>query len=225
MTEALRISKRGVFAMFRVIDQTNKHRFPKIMDGQFRLRHEIFVQEKGWKEFEAGNYETDNYDNDDAVYFAAIEGVDDVIGGFRLYPTTLPHMISEEFAHLVEGSVIQRPDVMEWTRFAICRERRRSNTYSELLAAMQEYGLMEGLSGVTAVIRTHRVRAMQAFGCSVLPLGLPHDVGGESCVALYFEISEEVLDRIRDVGKISGAVLDSGERMSGLNQDVKINRS
>jgi acyl-homoserine lactone synthase len=210
--------------MFKVIDRTNKHRYPEIMHGQYRLRHEIFVKEKGWKEFEAGNYETDNYDNDAAVYFASVEGADDVVGGFRLYPTTLPHMISEEFPHLVEGAIIQRPDVMEWTRFAICRERRRSTTYSELLAAMQEYGLMEGLSGVTAVIRTHRVRAMQAAGCTVLPLGLPHDIGGESCVALYFEIGEDVLDRIREVGGLPGSVLDPDPRLPSRDVDVKINQ-
>lgn len=194
--------------MFRVLDQTNKHRFPEVMHNQFRLRHSVFVQEKGWKEFETGDYETDNYDNESAVYFAAVEDADSVIAGFRLYPTTLPHMISEEFPHLVEGAVIHRPDVMEWTRFAISRERRRGSTYSELLAAMQEYGLREGLSGVTAVIRAHRVRAMQAAGCTVLPLGLPQDVGGESCVALFFEVSEEVLDQIRHVGKLSGPVLN-----------------
>ncbi|RYE43192.1 MAG: autoinducer synthase, partial [Hyphomicrobiales bacterium] len=147
-----------------------------------------------------------------------------VIGGLRLYPTLLPHMISEEFPHLVEGAIIQRPDVMEWTRFAICRERRRSTTYSELLAAMQEYGLMEGLSGVTAVIRTHRVRAMQAAGCTVLPLGLPHDIGGESCVALYFEIGEDVLDRIREVGGLPGSVLDPDPRLPSRDVDVKINQ-
>lgn len=210
--------------MFKVLDQSNKHRFPEIMHGQFRLRHEIFVKEKGWKEFEAGSYETDNYDNDAAVYFASVEGKDSVVGGFRLYPTTLPHMISEEFPHLVEGAVIQRADVMEWTRFAICRERRKGSTYSELLAAMQEYGLAEGLSGVTAVIRTHRVRAMQAAGCTVLPLGLPHEIGGESCVALYFEISENVLDCIREAGSISGAVLDSEARIRVQSFDVKINQ-
>lgn len=193
--------------MFQVLDQTNKHRFPEVMHNQFRLRHEVFVQEKGWKEFETGDYETDNYDNDSAVYFAALEGVDTVVAGFRLYPTSLPHMISEEFPHLVEGAVIHRPDVMEWTRFAISRERRRGTTYSELLAAMQEYGLREGLSGVTAVIRAHRIRAMQAAGCSVLPLGLPQDIGGESCVALFFEVSEKVLDQIRYAGKLSGPVL------------------
>lgn len=183
--------------MIRLIDKTNFHFFLRTLDQLFRVRHSVFVKEKGWVEFERdGIYEKDQYDTEDATYVVALDDYDNAIGCFRLYPTVLPHMLSEQFPHLVDGDVIRRTDVMELTRFHLCQTKRQSSPYLELLAAIPEVGLELGLSGFTALVRTLRIPVMQAAGLSLTPTGLPVLFDGESHVSVWFEVNEECLARI-----------------------------
>lgn len=183
--------------MIRVIDKTNARLFPKTMEQQFRLRHSVFVAEKGWTEFEQGGvFEKDQYDTDDAIYVIALDDHGDAIGCFRLYPTVLPHMLSETFAHLVDGAVVRRADVYELTRFHLGSAHRQSAPYLELLTAIPEVGLELGLSGFTALVRTLRIPVMQAAGLTIRPTGLPILFNGESHVSVLFEISETCLLRM-----------------------------
>jgi N-acyl-L-homoserine lactone synthetase len=62
--------------MIRVIDKTNFHLFPRTMDQLFRVRHSVFVEEKGWIQFERdGIYEKDQYDTEDAAYVVALDNL------------------------------------------------------------------------------------------------------------------------------------------------------
>ncbi len=183
--------------MIRVIDKSNAHLFPKTMEQQFRLRHSVFVAEKGWSEFERdGVFEKDQYDTDDAIYVISLDDRGDAIGCFRLYPTLLPHMLSETFAHLVDGAVIRRADVYELTRFHLGKGHRQSAPYLELLTAIPEVGLELGASGFTALARTLRIPVMQAAGLTITPTGLPTLFNDESHVSVIFEVSETSLARM-----------------------------
>jgi acyl-homoserine lactone synthase len=183
--------------MIRVIDNSNAHLFPRTMDQLFRVRHAVFVEEKGWRQFEReGIFEKDQYDTSDAIYVVALDEGGDAIGCFRLYPTVLPHMISEVFPTLVDGEVLRRGDVLELTRFHLSKPRRHAGEYLELLTAIPEIGLELGLSGFTAIVRTLRVPVMQAAGLSIMPTGLPVAIDGESHVSVLFEVSERCLAQI-----------------------------
>jgi hypothetical protein len=125
--------------MIRVIDKANVRLFARTMDQLFRVRHSVFVEEKGWREFERdGLFEKDQFDTEDATYVVALDEHCDAIGCFRLYPTVLPHMISEVFPNLVEGEVLRRSDVLELTRFHLSKPKRRAREYLELLTAIPE---------------------------------------------------------------------------------------
>jgi acyl-homoserine lactone synthase len=183
--------------MIRVIDKASFHLFARTMDQLFRIRHSVFVEEKGWRQFDRdGIFEKDQFDTEDAVYVVALDEHGDAIGCFRLYPTVLPHMISEVFPNLVEGEVLRRSDVLELTRFHLSRPKRHAREYLELLTAIPEIGLELGLSGFTAIVRTLRIPVMQTAGLSITPTGLPVDVDGESHVSVLFEVSESSLARI-----------------------------
>jgi acyl-homoserine lactone synthase len=195
--------------MIRVIDHANRLRYRDTLDRQFRFRHEIFVRERGWTDFDQdGKYEVDQYDNEKTIYHVALDDSENVIGCFRLYPTLAPHMISEIFPHLLDGPMIERPDVMEITRISVARDKRHGNTYYELLTGLQEYGLQQGLSAVTAVIRLFRMPVVQTAGFKVHPLGLPQEIDGETLVAVQFDIDEESLERIRRTANVNGPVLE-----------------
>jgi acyl-homoserine lactone synthase len=183
--------------MIRVIDNTNFQLFPRTMDQLFRVRHSVFVEEKGWIQFERdGIYEKDQYDTEDATYVVALDNLDNAIGCFRLYPTVLPHMLSEQFPHLVLGEVLRRRNVLELTRFHLGKTKRQSSPYLELLTAIPEIGLELRLSGFTALVRSLRIPVMLATGLLITPTGLPVLIDGESHMSVLFEVSERCLARI-----------------------------
>jgi acyl-homoserine lactone synthase len=204
--------------MIRVIDGASSLRYRETLERQFRFRHEIFVRERGWTDFDQdGKYEVDQYDNEKTIYHVALDDNENVTGCFRLYPTTSPHMISEIFPYLVEGAVPERSDIFEMTRISVARDKRHGNTYYELLAGLQEYGLAQGLSAVTAIIRLFRMPVVQMAGFTVHPLGLPKEVDGETLVAVKFDIDEESLERIRVTAKVTGSIFEgdpSGDRVA-----------
>jgi acyl-homoserine lactone synthase len=199
--------------MIRVVDRTNRHRYIRTLDLHFRLRHEVFVKERGWKDFDRdGVHEKDQYDNDDATYLISVDERENVVGSFRLYPTVLPHMLSEQFPAMIDGAVLRRIDILELTRLAICRNQRGTQTYFELFLALQEYCLEQGISGATNLVRTHRIPVVQKAGMNIIPLGLSREIDGEMCTAALLEVSEDVLQRMRKISGISTTVMEDRER-------------
>jgi acyl-homoserine lactone synthase len=191
-----------------VVTNENKAAYAGILDEYFRLRHEVFVGERGWRDLERPDArDVDAYDNDRATYLIAIDH-GHVIGGLRPYPTLLPHMISETFAHLVRGrTVLTGPTILECTRYFIVRERRMGRTDCRLLAAFQQFCLEEGVSEVTAVVEMWWLPRWQQAGFAVRPLGLPTVIEGEPCIAAAIAISESSLSRVRQVGGLRGSCL------------------
>ena len=195
--------------MIRVIDQANKLRYRETYDKLARFRHDVFVKECGWKDFDVdGEREADRYDDEKAVYAVSLAPDDRVVGCFRLYPSTEPHMLADAFAYLVEGQVPQQSDIIELTRLAVARDKRDGRVYQEIFAGLQEYGVQEGYVGATAVIRSHRMPVVQGTGITVHPLGLPRDVEGEKLIAVLYEINEASLARVRAGGAIAGPILE-----------------
>jgi acyl-homoserine lactone synthase len=195
--------------MIRVVDRTNRHQFIRTLEQHFRLRHEIFVKERGWKEFDRdGIYEMDQYDNGNATYLISVDEHDEVVGSSRIYPTALPHMLCEQFPALVDGAVPQRIDLVEFTRLAICKSQRGTQIYYEQFLGLQEFCLDQGMSGATTLIRTHRIPVVQKAGMHVIPLGLSQEIDGEMCTAILIEASEDIMMRMRKVAGITGSVME-----------------
>lgn len=196
--------------MIEIIHRGNASQYRDLLDKQFLLRHEVFVKERGWSAFDIdGAHERDQYDDDNAIYLVAADADGTVAGGFRLYPTVLPHMLGMQFPQLVEGAIIQRSDVLELTRFAMRKSQRRSRHYFELLVAIQEYGMTEGLAGFTSVINPLRIPILQGFGFEIEPLGLPLMIDGEATIAVLFHVNEQCHTRVRDKVAIRGTVFDA----------------
>ena len=193
--------------MIYAITPENRALYPSLVEQQFQIRHAIFVKEKGWHEFERrSTYEMDQYDDDEAIYILAAEG-ERVIAGFRLYPTTRPHMLLNAFPQLVEGEVPQAPDIFEWSRIFIVRDKRDSGVYYELGAAMHEFCFARGITSCTAVIQMPRLAVMRHAGFAVRPLGLPKEIGGQPFLAVHVEVRKDALAEVRRIGNIPGPVI------------------
>lgn len=211
--------------MIRVVDRSNRQRYLRTMDQYFRLRHAAFVKERGWTQFEQdGVYEKDQYDDDNAIYLISLDEHENVVGSARLYPTTLPHMLSDHFANLVNGAVPQRRDLLEFTRLAIDKNLRgsQSRIYYKLWLGLQEFCLDQGYVGATTLVRTLRIPVVQKTGLDVIPLGLAQEIDGEYCTAALIPVDEASLERARRIAGITGSVMEDGVMEDSLVPDLRI---
>jgi len=195
-------------AEIHIITPANRSLYEDVIEKSLRVRYDIFVRELGWRALERPDgRDLDAYDQPDTVYILAIEG-DRVIGGQRLNPTVRPHLLSEVFPHLahVKGIPIA-PDIWECTRYFVVKERRSGRTDCRLLAAVQEFGLQEGISQLTAIVETWWLPRFHEAGFKVRPLGLPHLIENRWAIAAAIDISPATLDRVKALARIKGSVL------------------
>jgi acyl-homoserine lactone synthase len=197
-----------------VITKENEHLYQEQMEEYFHLRQEIFVNERGWRDLNCiGGREIDAYDNENAVYLLAIDQ-NRVVGGQRLYPTLLPHMLSEVFDHMVQRGIPRAQHIWEWTRYFVIKNRRIGRTDCRLLAAIQQFCLEEGITEITAVVEMWWLPRWQQVGFNVRPLGLPTMIEGQPCIAAAIGISQESLDQVRSIAGLRGSSLS---RVSGIS--------
>lgn len=201
--------------MIRLINQTNAAFYAPTLEQQFANRHDVFVKELGWSNLAAApGIELDQFDDEHAVYAVSITETGEAVGGIRFYPTSRPHMLSQTFPHLVDGPLIQKPDVYEVTRFHLLPAYRRADQYLELLVAIQEVGLSLGATGMTSIMRTLRLPIILESGLGVRPLGEPQLVDGVSNLAVYYEIDERILARMNKQRGSSRSVFETNEPLA-----------
>jgi len=189
--------------MIHVVTAANRRRYATAIEQHHVIRHQIFVDERGWRALSQPNgHEADAYDTADTIYILAMDS-DRVVGGHRLFPTVRPHMISEVFPHLVTfGPIPSAPDIFEWSRFFVVKEYRSGSTYLELLAAVQEFCLLAGIASITAVIEMWWLPRFHEAGFVVRPLGLPQPIENIATLVVEIEISRASLERARALGRI-----------------------
>lgn len=194
--------------MIHIVTAANRALYRKAIEDHFRIRHAIFVEERGWRALERPDgREIDQYDTERTTYLLAMED-GRVVGGHRLFPTVEAHMISDIFPHLVElGPIPSAPEIFEWSRFFVVRERRRMMTYLQLMAAVQELCLAEGISQVTAIIEMWWLPRFLEAGFVVKPLGLPKTIEGVATAAVAIDIREESLARVQEMMGSTASVL------------------
>ena len=163
--------------MILLLNAANRDAFPALMDDMFRIRHEVFVDLKGWEELRRPDgRETDPWDRSDAAYLLAVEG-GRVLGGARFNggggPTLAGQILPELFA---EAPPIGE-DFLEMSRlFARSLETARdllSPVISELLVAAAELQRIVGGRGALTIMELRLAQSLLAWGGHPEPLGLP----------------------------------------------------
>jgi acyl-homoserine lactone synthase len=183
--------------MIHVISIANRHLYADVLEEHFRIRHDIFVEERRWETLrKPDKREVDRFDNEDTIYLLALEGRR-VVGGHRLYPTTKPSMMSEIFPHLADvRGCPSDPLIWEWSRYFIIRDRRDGDLNLRLMAAVQEFCLAEGIAKVSAIMETWWLPRFQEAGFRVAPLGLPALVEDAWTMAALIDVSPDTLRAI-----------------------------
>jgi acyl-homoserine lactone synthase len=203
--------------MIHAISALNRHLYEDVIEQHFRVRHEIFVDERKWEALRRPDHrDIDGYDNEDAIYLLALEDRR-VLGGYRLYPTTKPSMMSEVFPHLaaVRGCPAD-PLIWEWSRFFVVRDRRDGALNLQLMAAAQEFCLDQGIERLCLVMETWWLPRFHDMGFTVTPLGLPALVDGAWTMAITIDVSQDALDGLHERIGMTRLVRQDGPRIDAI---------
>jgi acyl-homoserine lactone synthase len=196
-----------------LIDSSNRAQYGSQLDEMFRLRHDIYVGRRGWKALaKPDGRDIDQFDKHDTVYLLGLDESGAVCSGLRLNPTTGPHLINTVFPHAVTRREIPVSDhIYEFTRYFVVPARvprlKRREAAGELLVAMFEYGLARGLSHISLLCDAFFLSTALEMEWKVELLGLPTPYEEGTCIAILFEVSEQVAQSTRQVRDVHGPVL------------------
>jgi acyl-homoserine lactone synthase len=199
--------------MIHIVTAENRKLYEKELLEQHRIRYDIYVRENHWKglRVEDGR-ESDQFDNDDAVYILAIEN-GHVVGGSRFVPSIKPHLLSDVFPALADVRGVPRsPDIFEWTRlFAVAARRDHTapagSVTGEILCGGLEFLLGEEATGFTLVTEAWWLARTHSWGWKLSPLGMPALIDGEWLVASYVPVDTETLQATRRRYGIEASVI------------------
>ncbi|KPF43849.1 acyl-homoserine-lactone synthase [Rhizobium sp. AAP43] len=202
--------------MIRIINGSRRHQFPSDIDAMHRLRKKVFHDLLGWDVSVQEEWEIDSYDRANPLYVLSYGENGALRGSLRLLPTLGPNMLDDTFPILLgDGPEIRAADIWESSRFCIdpdISQDRASNQVTiaaaELMCGVGELGLASGLSHIVTVTDVFLERMFKRMGCPGERIAAPHRIGSVQAVAVAWEVSEDLLERMKIVAEIDGTVLE-----------------
>lgn len=167
--------------MIEVFSIATAHLFQDALASQARLRHEVFVRQRGLPHQSFEGLEFDEFDTPAANYLVWRDRDRIVRGVARLLPTTRPYMLQSYWPYLVrDGLPPVSPAVFEVTR--VCVDRtfdpiQRRTIFPELLCGIQEFLTRRSGAGMIGVTREHLLSHFVRTGIEWL--GDPAPIEGE----------------------------------------------
>ncbi len=193
-----------------VVNAGNRHLYGDMLDQFFRARHDIYVEEKGWRQASQDGREIDQFDTEKATYLIGeVDG--EVMTGTRLIPTAEPHLLSEIFPDMADfKGLVRCPDVAEWTRGFITRKFREKGhgpIKGQFCGTVMEYCLLEGITAIGGVQEMHWLPLWKRFRWTVRPVGNPRQIDGITCVAAFFDVTHAARIKALTCGGLSSSIL------------------
>ncbi|UCI22872.1 GNAT family N-acetyltransferase (plasmid) [Mesorhizobium sp. B2-1-8] len=176
--------------MIRLITGSADPRHQDLLEEHYRLRHEIFVGERGWSAIaRPDRREIDAYDTPQTIYVLALDD-GGVVGGYRLLPTTAPHLLQDRFSHLVDGPVPRGREIHEWSRFFIREGYRGGSLFRQLIGSVPGACQLLGITSLTSVIEPDWLSRFDAARFRYQLLGSFVETAGMQLAAAQIDIQE-----------------------------------
>jgi len=167
------------------------------LEGMFRLRHEVFKERLAWEVGSIAGKERDLFDDLDPVYIVC-EHEGQVLGSWRLLPTTSPYMLKDVFPELLHGMPApQAPDVWEISRFAVSKRVVGNESLGTinmvtdmLLDQLGAFAKRRNISRIVAVTDVRFERILKRAGLLTNRFGPPLEIGVTRAVAGYADVQD-----------------------------------
>lgn len=167
--------------------------------GLLSLRYEVFKKRLGWELETQGDLEQDDYDNETAEYLYAKDDAKQVIGCWRLIPTTGRYMLRDTFPVLLGGQAAPaHPRIVELSRFAVSKRKSTqgasvSEVTFKLLQAAYIHAVEHGIDEYVTVTSTAIERMMSRIGIPVERIGdkQVHMLGDTKSIVLRIPINAQ----------------------------------
>jgi acyl homoserine lactone synthase len=163
--------------------------------GMYRLRHEVFHDRLGWEVTTDNGMEHDEFDRADPIYMLAKGDEDEVLGCWRLLPTTGPNMLKDTFPQLLHGQPApQQADVWELSRFAVTAPQCQSAGFGfseipvKMMRTVVRFAQQNGIKRYVTVTTVAVERLLRHLGVNISRIGAPIKIGRVLTVACYIEI-------------------------------------
>jgi len=208
-----------------IVDRPNRSAYREELEQHFRLRHEIYVGERGWHDLaRPDGREVDAFDTDDAVYLLGILPGRGVVAGSRLIPSLKPHLMSDVFPRLAPAGVPRAGNIFEWTRIFVVPALRKPGrpclAAGIVYCGIIEFCLRRGVSRLSIVCETYWHNRLAALGWNPRPLGPHIEHHGETIVGLLVDMTEAALETTRDIYGIDHSVLWAQRRQDTRGADI-----
>lgn len=205
-----------------VVDRSNRSCYEAHLDNYFRIRHDIYVGERGWRDLaRPDGREIDPFDTDDATYLIGISPEGEVVAGSRLIPSWKPHLMKNTFPAVADHEVPVAADIFEWTRVfvapALRAHGRSSPAAGRLYCGIAELCLERHIRRLSVVTEPHWFERFEFLGWRPLLLGSPVSGPDGPIIGVLLEMKEEALTRIRNIYSLDGRVLFSRDPAQGVD--------
>ncbi len=202
--------------MIRILNGKTRAQHPRAVDDMFRLRKRVFHDFLKWDVQTDGAWEIDNYDTANPLYVLSYAPDGRLRGSLRLLPTLGPNMLDDTFTILLgDNPEIRSASVWESSRFCIepeISQDRASNQVTiaaaELMCGVGELGLASGISHIVTVTDVFLERMFRRMGCPGERIAEPHRIGSVFAVAVAWEVTNDLLQRMKAIAAIEGTVLE-----------------
>lgn len=188
--------------MIHVVSLANQHLYARQLDQMFRMRHTFYVEGHGWAGLTSREgRETDEFDDEHAIYLMSIDPFGEVAASVRLNPTTQPTLL-KKFSDWSDEALPEVEEVWDISRWIAAPQHRRatnprwpSNHQRELMVGILEFCLSRGLTHLTMLAELRLAERIQSYGWPLRYLGAPREYeGGKgTAVAAEIEVGQHVL--------------------------------
>jgi acyl-homoserine lactone synthase len=191
----------------------------KILAQIFRLRHDVFIKEKGWNLKSYNGLEFDQFDTSDTLYLVEFDEDGEIAATVRMNAMNRPTLLSEIFADMCDGGPPKVANMWELTRGAIAGHVRKSKHFGHIECATIEAALLWGVTKACGLFGVDLLMKKMRCGLDAKPLGQPRMIEGEANVVAEFEMSSDVLQRTRNLYRIAGPSI---QRIHLLPAETKV---
>ncbi len=164
------------------------------------LRYDVFKKRLNWDVETHNKLEQDDYDNANADYLYVVDEYKNIVGHWRLIPTTRRYMLKDTFSVLLgEEEPPSEENIVELSRFAVrknCSGKATSSVSDitfKMFQSVYIHGVENDIDFYVTVTSTAIERIIKRVGipCERMGSQMPEMLGETKSIALRIPINEQ----------------------------------